>query len=218
MKPLSRSSRKSLEAAVAAYQRDVSLAERYLKARGIDQEWAENFRLGVVADPLPGHERFVGRLAIPSLCYDGHPVSLRFRCLEDHDCREAGHPKYLGMGGVDTRLFNPRALHAEGDVIGIAEGEIDAISLNIAGIPAVGVTGAMSWKEHHPRCFAGYPTVLVFADSDPAGDDFATNVSRSIVQGARVVRMKHGFKDVNDLLVAEGPDAIRELIRDEDDE
>src|SRR4051812_39466457 len=120
--------------ATAAYQKHLDVAEEYLAGRGISRAIAESHRLGVVVDPMPGQEGMRGRLAIPALGRGNTVYSLRFRALHNVDSF-----KYLGLPGVDLRLFNVRALHEAGDTIHIAEGELDAISLGAAGLPAVGV-------------------------------------------------------------------------------
>lgn len=216
MKPLASSFKASLEKAVAEYEKHIEDAREYLTARGILHGPAEAFRLGVVRDPLLAHEQYAGRLAIPSLGVDGAPVSLRFRCMEEHSCKDAGHGKYLGLPGADLRLFNPRAFHRAGDSICITEGEIDAISLEIAGLPAVGVTGAQAWRRYHPRCFAGFSTVYVMEDGDSAGAEFVKTVIASLPNGGVPVRMGEGCKDANEYLVKHGAEALRAHIEESD--
>ena len=61
-------------------------------------------------------------------------------------------PKYMGLPGTHTRLYNVLALQQAGDFIAVCEGEIDAITLHYkCGVPAVGVPGANSWKPHYTR-------------------------------------------------------------------
>jgi hypothetical protein len=140
LRPLSPSVRDSLEMATAAYQKHLDVAEEYLAGRGISRAIAESHRLGVVVAPLPGHERMVGRLAIPYLGRGSVVSGLRFRSLDN------GDPKYLGLPGVELRLFNVRGLHEAGDTIHITEGELDAISLTACDLHAVGVPG-VTWPE-----------------------------------------------------------------------
>ncbi len=75
---------------------------------------------------------------------------MRFRSVD------GAEPKYLGISGALIRLFNLRAIAEAEDLICITEGEIDAISLESVGLPAVGVPGANSWKRHHARLFNGF--------------------------------------------------------------
>lgn len=178
----------------------------YLLARGIDRDTAEEFRLGFVADPISGHEKFKGRLAIPSLGPTGNAYGLRFRAVDDAE------PKYLGIAGQLTRLFNVRAITEAQDILCITEGELDAISLGVAGFHAVGAPGSNSWKRHHPRMFVGFLRVLVFGDGDAAGQKFAIEVCESLRNSINV-RLPDGA-DVNSILVSEGPESIQAIVRE----
>lgn len=212
------SQRRSLERATSRYQQDVLRAADYLSKRGLTEEIAEEARLGFVAEPEPGHESFVGRLSIPYLAVSG-VVQLRFRCLQDHDCKTEGCPKYLYETGAHPRLYNAPVVLQKTPVIAICEGEIDALSVHhLAGVPAVGVPGVASWEPFWNRLFTGYDTILVIADGDEPGMDFA----RSIVEGssrrriapldnARIVKMPDK-EDANSFIVSEGVDAFRERL------
>lgn len=209
MRPPSDASLRSLERATARYEANIDLAAEWLQGRGIDRSTAARFRLGVVVSPEPGHEYMVSRLAIPSIGLRG-VVSLRFRCMQGHDCKEAGCPKYLGEESVDTRLWNPRALHEPGPRIGIAEGEPDGITLEAIGLPAVAVPGVENWKDHYPRLFTGYEYVYVFGDGDKSGREFNARVLRDVPH-AIIVTMGSG-QDVNDVFTAEGDRGVWNLI------
>lgn len=204
LRPLSPSLKETLERATAQYQTHVGLAEEYLTARAIPPSIAASHRLGVVVDPAPGMERMVGRLAIPYLGRGNAVSGLRFRTLNE------GEPKYLGLPGVDLRLFGVRSLHEAGDTIQITEGELDAISLAACDLHAVGVPGVKSWKPHHSRLFAGFSRVYVWGDGDDPGREFAQRISRE-VDSAIVVPVPDG-DDVNSILVRDGPQAIAAMV------
>ena len=211
MLPLNAEFKTSLESALVAYEGDREQVMPYLQARGIDLDTVVRMRLGHVSAPASaGHEPYIGRLVIPSLGHDSMPYALRFRCIEAHDCKEAGHSKYLGMGGQETRLFNIRAIHEAGDTICITEGEIDAVTLEQCGRHAVGVTGASAWKLHHPRMFAGFRRIFVFGDGDNAGKQFAKDVSVSLPVST-VITMEGG-EDVNSVYVRGGKAALDKLM------
>jgi DNA primase len=203
LRPLSPSVRDSLEMATAAYQKHLDVAEEYLAGRGISRAIAESHRLGVVVAPLLGHERMAGRLAIPYLGRGSVVSGLRFRSLDN------GDPKYLGLPGVELRLFNVRGLHEAGDTIHITEGELDAISLTACDLHAVGVPGVTTWKKHHSRLLAGFTRVFIWGDGDGPGREFAQKLAREI-EAAIVVPMPEGM-DVNSLLVRDGPDVLRSM-------
>jgi DNA primase len=203
LRPLSPSVRDSLERATAEYQKHLGVAEEYLASRGISRAIAENHRLGVVAAPLPGHERMVGRLVIPYLGLRDTVSGLRFRSLGGHE------PKYLGLPGAELRLFNVRSLHEAGDSIHITEGELDSVSLGAVGLAAVAVPGVSAWKRHHPRLFMGFTRVFIWGDGDDPGREFAQKLSREL-DTSIVVPMPDGM-DVNSLLVQDGPDVLRAM-------
>jgi hypothetical protein len=176
------------------------------------RETTPRFQLGYVADPLPGHEQYRGSLAIPYVRWSHEHqwavVSIRFRCIRDHEHR--GHGKYNTVAGDRPRLYNTKALLEGGGRIAITEGEIDAISAEACGIPAVGVAGAQSWQPHFREPFVGYREVLVLADGDEAGLQFGNTVAREL-PNAKVIPCPPG-QDVNSLFLAGGKQALIERI------
>lgn len=204
---LSSSVRESLERATRNYEVFVPLADSYLESRGLDLEHAAMYRLGVVVEPELGHEMFEGRLAIPYLTRAG-VVNLKFRCMEEHSCKDAGHGKYMGLSNSRTNIYNTLAFFKDSPVLGITEGEFDAEVLDgPVGIPTVGIPGAQNWKPHFDRCFSDYERILLFADGDTAGRDFAKQVGGRL-DGVTVIHMPEGM-DVNTVYQAEGPDGLR---------
>jgi DNA primase len=107
-------------------------------------------------------------------------------------------------------LYNTKALLEGGGRIAITEGEIDAISAEACGIPAVGVAGAQAWQPHFREPFIGYREVLILADGDEAGLKFASTVARELPCG-RIVSMPPG-QDVNSVFVQGGRQALEERI------
>jgi 5S rRNA maturation endonuclease (ribonuclease M5) len=210
LRPLSTSQREALEEATSAYQAAVTpQAARYLLNRGIDRPAAATFRLGVVADPMPGHERFRGFVSIPYLDRTGQPLTLRFRCIEAHEHRELGHGKYMSITGEPARVYNITAIHDAADDIHVCEGEFDAQVLTVVGLPAVAIPGASGWRNHHRRMLAGFSRVWVWGDPDDAGAEFTTKVTRSL-RTAKGVRLRTG--DVTDTYLTGGADALHALI------
>lgn len=195
---------------MAKYEASLGVALPYLEKRGISQDSAERFRLGAAETPIDGHEQFAGRLAIPSLGPRG-PYSLRFRCIEGHDCKELGCPKYLGAFGDQTRLFNVRSIQDAIDEICITEGELDTVILTQMGLPSVGVCGASNWKKHHSRMLSGFAVAYVFGDGDKAGREFSKRVCSALLNAVNIP-MPEGM-DVNDYFLAHGEEGIRELMK-----
>lgn len=174
---------------------------QYLMGRGIGRDTSDRFQLGYVNDPTTGHERYAGRLSIPSIGPTGRIYNLRFRALKPEQ-----EPKYLGIPGMPTRLFNVRAILEASDTLCVAEGEIDCISLEACGFHAIGVPGANAWKRHHARMLHGFREVLIFGDGDSAGFKFATTVAESLRNG-RVIPIPEG-QDVNHILANDGEEAV----------
>lgn len=191
-----------LAQAVRKYQANISQAEAYLSGRGITENAARLAHLGVVVDPEPGHEQYVGRLAIPYITKTGI-VDLRFRSLSP-----AVEPKYMGLTGATTKMYNVLDIERAGDWIGVCEGELDTLTLSaLVGIPCVGVPGANSWKKHYTRMLADFERVFIFADGDDPGREFANSLSRELP--VTIIQMEAG-EDVNSSYVKYGADYIRE--------
>jgi DNA primase len=133
---------------------------------------------------------------------------MRFRCIEDHE--HTGHGKYMTCAGDRPRLYNTIALLQDSPSIAVTEGEIDAITAQVCGMPAVGVPGTQTWQTHYREPFLGYRDVFVLADGDEAGMLFANTVAASL-PNAKVIPMPPG-DDVNSLVFQHGKDAFLERI------
>jgi DNA primase len=196
------SQKELLGLATRKYAESIYLAEDYLRSRGITMEVARLARLGVVNEPEAGHEAYAGRLAIPYLTKTG-VVDLRFRSLNP-----AVEPKYMGMVGSDTRMYNVLDIERAGDWIGVCEGELDTLTLSrCVGIPCVGVPGANSWKKHYTRLLADFERVFIFADGDAPGREFANSLAKELP--VTIIGFPDG-EDVNSAYTKYGAEFIRE--------
>lgn len=157
--------RESLEAACRTYEEAMpgSPAEVYLKGRGLDptSEALASFRLGYVDRPVVGHETYRGRLSIPYVTRSG-VTSLRFR----HTGLPDAGPKYLSLPGEEARIFHPQGLARPEPYVCVCEGEIDAITATLCGLPAIGIPGASMWRPYFGRALRWYQQVFVLADND----------------------------------------------------
>ncbi|QBJ00243.1 DNA primase [Mycobacterium phage Pharaoh] len=209
MQKLSESQRDYLWEATSRYRESLpgSPAAEYLASRGV-LDAARRFGLGYVADPLPGHEMYRGCLAIPYLRWSSWRnwscASLRFRRLD------GGTPKYMTVAGDKPRLYNTFTLTRYSKDMAITEGEIDAITAEMAGVSTVGVPGSQMWKPHFAELFKGYRNVNILADGDEAGMEFAQKVAKTL-PNARIIPMPDG-EDVNSLVMTQGKDALLERI------
>jgi DNA primase len=183
------------------------LASRGLSAPSI-QPKIDQFLLGYVGDPLPGHESYRGKLAIPYLRwskqYGWAVVSIRFRRLTGEGA------KYLTVANDRPRLYNTLALLQQSKDIAITEGEFDAITASLCGLPAVGVPGTQAWQPHFREPFLGYRNVFVLSDGDEAGLGFGRSIVKQL-PNAKLIPMPDG-EDVNSLVVNHGQAALMERI------
>ncbi|AXH46798.1 DNA primase [Mycobacterium phage Acolyte] len=210
MQRLTESQRNYLWEATSRYRESLngSPAAEYLASRDLLDPQVRPFGLGYVDDPLPGHEMYRGCLAIPYMRWspwrNWSVAAIRYRRLD------GGKPKYMTMPGDKPRLYNTAALTRYSRDMAITEGELDAITAELAGIPTVGVPGAQMWKAHFRELFLGYRNVNILADGDEPGLEFAKSVAKTL-PNARIIPMPDG-EDVNSLVMTQGKDALLERI------
>lgn len=237
MRSLSPSQRLLLAQLTDRFQNDLmnepdahDLLDYLVEGRGITEQSVNRFRLGAVVR----HEGFeetvepimMGRVAIPYITPTG-VVALRYM---QPPPRLSG-PKYWQPEGTALGIYNTPAIAAGGPRIAIVEGEMDCIILNQIGIPAVGMPGASSWRDHYHAIFDGYTEVVVVGDNDEkeppklsdeelaagkkqrvkAGIAFTKKISEQ-VPNPRIVMMPSGH-DVNSAFLELGADAILDRIK-----
>jgi DNA primase len=160
----------------------------------------------VVVDPLPGHEAYKGRLAIPYITPSG-VVDIRFRSMHGED------PKYMGLIGAKTTIFNTQACFVADKYICVTEGEFDCILMsNKTMHPTIGIPGASNYKSHYTRILDDYDTVIVLADGDAAGQEFGKKIAREL-SNVNIIAMPDN-EDVNSVITKTGVDWINERIRE----
>ena len=203
---LSNSQRQFLLQATQRYAGTIELAKEYLSSRHLSVEEANIFHLGVVADPLPGHEPYKGRLAIPYITPSG-VVDIRFRAMHNED------PKYMGLVGAKTTMFNTKACFVADKYICVTEGEFDCIMMGVkTQHPTIGIPGANNWKPHYAKILDDFEIVIVLADGDAAGLEFGKKISREL-GNVNIISMPEG-EDVNSMMVKRGSNWIDERINE----
>lgn len=215
--PLSSSLKRSLAAATQEYSSQLAAGDAalaYLERRGLGSSpVTETLRFGVVRSPRPEHGRYTGRLAIPYLGPKGNVYGMTFRCIEPHDCKEIGCPKYLALDG-ERRMYNTAALMAPTEYLMVAEGELDTATLVACGWPAVGIPGANAWRPHYSRMMAGFRKVILWADGDEAGEKLAHTFRRAMPSSGDVMLCESG-EDVNSTFRRIGKEGLTALLKKE---
>lgn len=205
------------EQAAAHYHRQLAsdtAVQAYLTSRGISPAAASTFRLGAVRDALVGHEAYEGRLAIPFITPAG-VVNFVFRCAIPRCERcplkteDGGHPKYLADLPERT-IYNVLDLATEGQEIHVTEGELDALTLSLAGFPAVGIGGVDGFKPFFKIVLADYQDVYAWGDGDQAGRKFNKKLKTEV--GARPVAVPKG-EDVNAIWCRAGVEGLRACLQ-----
>ena len=203
---LSNSQRAYLFQAAEEYGKHLHLAESYLSSRHLSVEEGKTFNLGFVKDPVPGHETYKNRLAIPYITPSG-VVDIRFRSINNGD-----EPKYMGVPGAKTTMFNAQVVLTAGSYICVTEGELDTVVLSVkTGHPAIGIPGVNNWRPYYTKILDDFETVIVLADGDNAGLEFGKRLSREL-HNVNLLQMPEGH-DVNSIIIQEGKDWIDERIR-----
>lgn len=207
---LTKESRRFLERAWETYAPHLGEAEEFLAARGIDPQFAVTAGLGVVRDALPGHEDSEGYLAIPYLTPAG-PVNFNFRCMQDHNCKEIPyHHKYNKRAGSGTNMYGVRSIEWAREWIVVCEGEIDALTWQQIGIPALGIPGAKNWKPHWANLLEDFSRVYLAEDGDEAGEKLWLTLTEKVDQSTTAlvrVKMPDG-EDSNSMYLKQGKDYL----------
>lgn len=206
MPTLSSERRKFLKRATLQYQEHIEDAALFLETRGIDLDFARDVGLGVVRNPEAIHQDYEGRLAIPYITNVG-PVQMGFRCIRDHDCKMHGCPKMLRVKNWPNRLYGVQSFSQADEWIAVAEGEFDAMILQMIGIPAVAVPGAEMWKPHWPNVFEDFSRVYIFGDGDKAGSAMI-DMWRDRLDTAVISAQMPDGEDVNSMYLKKGKEFL----------
>ena len=203
LQPITDSKLSTLKEAVRRYHSAAFLAEEWFDARGVSEESQRIHLLGLVEDPIPGHEQYEGMICIPYLDSIGRVLKVRFRRLSGDG------PKYMDLPHDPPRVFNTKAIFEADEELFCCEGEMDAIILEQLGYHAIALPGANQWQKHHTKMLAGFERIYACGDPDEAGETFNDNILTSM-RKAQAVKLS---EDVNDLFLSGGAEAIEEAIK-----
>lgn len=159
-----------------------SLAQKYLKEHGINDETIETYELTWDNNYLH----------IPIKDDEGNDLFIKSRYLAyGPDSKE---PKYKNSKGSHAALFNFYAVK-DSDTIIIAEGEMDTIKLMQEGFPAISSTGgAGTFPEEFAKQLKDKKIFLAY-DNDPAGQN-ALHTLLDLLPEARVITLPENVKDI----------------------
>ena len=154
----------------------------------------------------------LGRIIIPDL-RDGEATWLTGRILSERT------PRYMNVR-LPTSLLGLANVDAQ-DLVIVAEGVFDWLTLVQWGLPAIALLGTRISK-HMVEALGRFRLVYIALDSDEAGQRASAELASALGARAMVVELPVGIHDLNDLRrTADGRQAFErclELATDEKDD
>jgi twinkle protein len=151
---------------------------------------------------------------------NGQVRAAKFRCIQIKDFTmdvvpSVNNEEDVGGSNIFWRIDT---LKPEEDLI-ITEGEIDACSAyeagitNVTSIPSGAGKGEMKYVWNAEKFINECKKIILALDDDEAGIECAEELSRRIGRGkCWVARYPAGCKDLNEVLLKHGPEAVRKSI------
>jgi hypothetical protein len=179
-----------------AYEAGIRYADRFAVQDTAGKEWRRDERCIL----FPFRDRG-GRVVA---------VNIRFIDVPSSDQKR----KTVTLGPRNTGAFMGPVAVADPlkrDPIVVVEGPIDALSLTMAGVPALALVGTAGTGWLPEACVL--KNVALALDNDERGNDGAERLRGLLAPvGARMTRWRPAAKDWNDDLRVVGPDKLRERI------
>ena len=176
--------------------------EAYLRKRGIPLAVAR--RAGVRYCPQFGGQGEA--VVFPFRDRQGRLLAVQGRYIAD------GAVKVKTYGTVSRSVFVSDKGAWRAPVVAVCEAPIDALSLQVCGLPAMAIGGAGLRRFLLPVLGIGRTVLLAF-DADRAGDSAAAEWQGELEPfGCRVRRLRPPGKDWNEVLQAQGVEWAREHI------
>lgn len=189
--------------------------------RGISMQVADKYGLFKTEQFFPAAGEKQDAVAFPYFDSDGQIISAKMRSIQSKafTCWQSP-PCFFGIQNAPL----------EGDFV-IVEGEIDALSMAEAGIPAVSVPngapvkvvdGKITPEEDHKFKFLWAAKqhiekakrVIIAVDDDGPGKALAEEIARRVGRDrCWLVEWPDGIKDANDMLMTHGKDALADLVK-----
>ena len=166
-----------------------SRVREWLSSRGLEERTIAAWKIG---EQVHGGKVY----AVFPYLRDGELVNVKYRNPDDkRDMRQEG--------GAEPCLFGWHLIAPRARTVAITEGEIDAMTLWQAGIPALSVNagaGNHQWIESDWERLERFSEILVAFDSDEAGEKGAKEVIRRLGV-MRCKRLTFPAKDANQWLM-----------------
>lgn len=167
-----------------------SRVAEWLASRGLTEGTVAAFK---VAEQLRDGKSY----AVFPYLRDGELVNVKYRNPDEkRDMRQEG--------GAEPCLFGWHLIEPKARTVAITEGEIDAMTLHQAGIPALSVNagaGNYQWIESDWQRLERFSEILIAFDDDEAGQKGAAEVIRRLGI-ARCKLLKFPAKDANEWLMS----------------
>lgn len=184
-------------------------AIEFMKSRGISEEIAKRYEITTKS----GQDNVI---AFPFRSEDGALTFIKYRNKDYINGVTQGAKEWCE---ADTRpiLFGMNHC-SDGGTLVMTEGQIDSLSLAEAGIEnAVSVPTGKNGFTWIPYCWdflAKFDELIVFGDREGETITLLDEMSKRFHGTVKFVPPEayHGYKDANDLLRAEGPEAVRAAV------
>lgn len=170
----------------------------YLSSRGISPKYLKQFcRLGKnnsMTIPITDKKNIIG---------------IKYRTIDKKISSEKGSQTDYLMNWQNVTTF---------DYLIIVEGEIDLLSVIEAGYDNVvslpfGATNIKS-VENQKEWIEQFSKIIIATDNDKAGEESRNKIIK-VLNNKNLYKVEYGeYKDFNEVLMAEGKDKIKEIIKD----
>jgi twinkle protein len=186
----------------------------WFKERGIPETVLARRQIGYGPVYMPHDEEEVPAIQFP-FRRDGEVVNVKYRDAHKH---------FRMVGGAERILYGLDDL--QGDTLLICEGEIDAMSLEVAGYPSVlsvpDGAPAVTAKNYESKfdflrsaeaVLAPFTRIILAVDTDAPGQKLAEELARRLgPERCWRTTWSSECKDANDVLVSYGATVVKECI------
>jgi hypothetical protein len=180
--------------------------EGYAEAKKLPVEFLK--KLGVRDAKYQGTQA----VRIPYHATDGSETAVRFRLALEKSSE--GDDRFRWKSGSKTSLYGLERLEEvrKAGYVVLVEGESDAHTLWLHGIPALGIPGVDTWKPRWADHLEGVEKVYVVVEPDGGGETLKNKLSATptLVERLRPVRLGE-HKDASALHVAD-PERFEERL------